>query len=333
MFSARRSALPVLLTISALTLTACGGGDQGATSPETAGGGALRIVAATNVYGDIAAAVGGDDVEVTSIVDSLSQDPHSYEPTVQDRLAVSEADVVIENGGGYDTFLERLADESDVATVLNVVELSGLQDEDHDDDEEHADDEDHADEEHTDDDGHGHSHGEFNEHVWYNLPVMVSLANTLAQELGRLDDANANAYQERAEAFAESLQPIQDRLGDLASAESGRTVAVTEPVPLYLLEAAGLENATPEEFSEAIEEERDVPVAVLEEMRELVAGGTAAFLAYNEQTESPQTEMIRSEAESSGLPVLNFTETLPDGEDFVSWMSANTDSIEDVLNS
>lgn len=325
----RRLGVPALITVSALALGACGGGDgQGASGPETAGGGPLRIVASTDVYGDIASAVGGDDVEVSAIINGLGQDPHSYEATVQDRLTVSEADVVIQNGGGYDPFLEQLIEDTDAATVLNVVDLSGLQGEG----DGHADDEEHDDEEH-DGDADDHGHGDFNEHVWYNLPVMISFANTLAQELGRLDDANANAYQDRADAFAEDLQPLLDRLDGLATEHSGQVVAVTEPVPLYLIEAAGLENGTPEDYSRAVEEERDVPVAVLEEMKELVSGGTAAFLAYNEQTESPQTEVVRSEAEDAGLQVVDFTETLPDGEDFVSWMTANTDSIVDVLGS
>ncbi|WP_394253339.1 metal ABC transporter solute-binding protein, Zn/Mn family [Arthrobacter pityocampae] len=326
----RRLALPALVAVSALGLSACGDGGSGATDGQAgaAGGGAITVVTATNVYGDIAAAVGGDDVEVTSIVSSLSQDPHSYEPTVQDKLAVSEAGLVIENGGGYDAFLGRLADETGVETVLNAVELSGL--------EEHAGEEpageDHEGEEHA---GEGHEHGSFNEHVWYDLPAMATLATAIADELARLDEPNAHAYRQRAETFVEDLRPLQERLAALASENEGRDVevAVTEPVPAYLLEAAGLEDVTPEAFTEAIEEESDVPVAALDEMKTLVEGGGLAFLAYNGQTEGAQTEAVRSVADEAGLPVVEFTETLPDGEDYVSWMAYNTDSIDAALGS
>lgn len=320
--AARPLAVTALLAVSALGLTACGAGTPDAGSSGAEGG--LSIVTSTNVYGDIAAVVGGDDVEVTSIVDSLSQDPHSYEATVQDKLSVSEADLVIENGGGYDAFLGRLAEETGVGTVLNAVDLSGL-------DEaagtgEHADE---AEDDHAD--GEDHGHGAFNEHVWYDLPAMVTLAGAIADELGRLDEVNADAYQERADAFAAEVQPVQDRLAALAAEGAGREVAVTEPVPVYLLEAAGLENVTPEGFSEAVEEESDVPVAALNEMKDLVSGGRLAFLAYNDQTEGSQTEAVRSAADGAGLPVLDFTETLPDGEDYVSWMTANTDTVEAAL--
>ncbi len=323
----RRFALTALLAVPALSLAACGDGGSGAATA-AAEDGPIRIVTATSVYGDIAAAVGGDDVEVTAMVTSLSQDPHSYEATVQDKLSVSEADLVIENGGGYDTFLGRLAEETGVGTVLSAVELSGLEEAA----EEHTDDAQQSDEgEHAADGGHGH--GAFNEHVWYSLPAMVTLADSIAEELGRLDESNADAYRERAGAFAQQLQPLQDRLADLSSNGTGGEFAVTEPVPVYLLEAAGLKNVTPEEFSEAIEEETDVPVAVFDEMKTLVSGGTLSFLAYNDQTEGAQTEAVRSAADDAGLPVLDFTETLPDGEDYVSWMTANTDSIEAVLGS
>ncbi|MHA7238302.1 metal ABC transporter solute-binding protein, Zn/Mn family [Arthrobacter sp. TMS1-12-1] len=325
----RRLVFPALIAVSALGLAACGdGGSDAATGQAgSSGDAAITVVTATSVYGDIAAAVGGDDVRVTPIVDSLSQDPHSYEPTVQDKLSVSEADLVIENGGGYDAFLGRLADEAGVGTVLNVVELSGLEEPDGAGDE-HAGEEEHADEEE-------HGHGSFNEHVWYDLTAMTTLAQAVADELARLDAPNADAYRQRADAFAEELRPVQDRLDALASEHGpdGVEVAVTEPVPAYLLEAAGLGDATPEGFVDAIEEESDVPVAALDEMKRLVAGGSLAFLAYNGQTEGAQTEAVRSVAEEAGLPVVEFTETLPDGEDYVSWMAANTDSIEVALRS
>ncbi|MPY09474.1 metal ABC transporter solute-binding protein, Zn/Mn family [Arthrobacter bussei] len=334
--ASRPLAVTALLAASALGLAACGGGtpDGGADAGSAGAGGVLSVVTSTNVFGNIASVVGGEDVEVTSIVDSLSQDPHSYEATVQDKLSVSEADLVIENGGGYDTFLGRLAEETGVGAVLNAVELSGL--EDAAESEEHADEAaGHAEEAESSEAGHadedGHGHGAFNEHVWYDLPAMVTLADAIADELGRLDGANADAYQERADAFAAELQPVQDRLAALAAEGAGKEVAVTEPVPAYLLEAAGLENVTPEGFSEAVEEETDVPVAALNEMKDLVSGGRLAFLAYNDQTEGSQTEAVRSAADGAGLPVLDFTETLPDGEDYVSWMTANTDTVEAAL--
>ena len=70
----------------------------------------VDVVASTSVYGDIVSSIGGDKVRVSSIINRTSQDPHSYEATTQDKLAVSKAELVVENGGGYDAFIDTLAD-------------------------------------------------------------------------------------------------------------------------------------------------------------------------------------------------------------------------------
>ena len=108
-------------------------------------------------------------------------------------------------------------------------------------------------------------------------------------------------------------------------------MAVTEPVPLYLLEDAGLENATPEQYTAAIEEGSDVPPAVLKEATDLVASKSVRLLAYNAQTEGPQTEALKKAAEAAGVPVVDFNETLPDGKTYLQWMTDNVNNISKVV--
>ncbi len=112
---------------------------------------------------------------------------------------------------------------------------------------------------------------------------------------------------------------------------AGRGAAVTEPVPDYLLAELGLENLTPPEFSEAVEEGTDVAPAVLQETLDLFADGSVTLLAYNEQTTGPVTEQVLAAAEAAGVAVVSMTETLPEGDDYLSWMSANLDAIEGAL--
>ncbi|WP_026532359.1 metal ABC transporter solute-binding protein, Zn/Mn family [Arthrobacter sp. H41] len=324
-FARRPTQLLTGIALVALSISACGT-DTGSGAASESSDEKLQVVTSTNVYGSIVEAIGGNDVEVTAIVTSLSQDPHSYEATVQDKLAVSKADLIVENGGGYDPFLHRLADETEIdhEAIVSAVGVSGLEGAP----EEHAEEEDHAEEEHAEDE---HGHGSFNEHVWYNIPVMSSFADTIAGKLADLDEANAGNYEERAAAFKEGLGGVEDSLADIRATGGGGDVAVTEPVPVYLLEAAGFVNVTPSGYSEAIEEETDVPVAVLNEMQTLVASGSVKFLAYNSQTEGPQTQSVKAAAEEAGVPVVDFTETLPDGEDFLSWMTANTANIVEAV--
>jgi zinc/manganese transport system substrate-binding protein len=320
--AAARTSLAVLAALG-LLLSACSPQPEGSAGNPAEG---INVVASTNVYGDIAKTVGGDKVSVTAIINKTSQDPHSYEATAQDRLAVSKADLVVENGGGYDDFLHTLVEDSsiDAHNVLNAVELSGLA---------------HPEDEPTGEaapagsaaDDHAHDHGEFNEHVWYSLAAMGKLADDLAARLGGLDPGAAATFTANAGAFKSQLEDLAGKLGALKTDAAGDTVAVTEPVPLYLLADAGLENATPEDYTAAVEEGSDVPPAVLKAATDLVASKSVRFLAYNGQTEGPQTEALRKAAETAGVPVVDFSETLPEGKTYLQWMTDNVNNVSKVL--
>ena len=279
-----------LLLIPVLLLTGC------ATVP-TVDDGTIRVVASTNVYGSIIEAIGGDLVSVTSLIASAAQDPHSFEASAQDQLAVSKAELVVENGGGYDPFVDTLLDAaSSDAVVITASDIAGLP-------------------------------AGGNEHLWYSFDAMQSVAKAIAERLSDLDSANAPTYESNLATFAAKLADLQTQADDL---DASRDVAITEPVPLYLLQDAGFTNITPPGFSEAIEEGTDVPPAVLKSTLEGVNG--AALLAYNSQTASPETEQLRAAAEKAGVPVVEFTETLPDGETYLSWMTANLAAIEAAIN-
>jgi zinc/manganese transport system substrate-binding protein len=321
----------------ALALTGCAASSSEADAAE----GTIAVVASTNVYGDIAGQIGGDLVTVTSLIDSAAQDPHSYEASAQDQLALSKAALVIENGGGYDPFIDSLlsASENRNAVVVNAAEASGLLDADHS-EEDHAD-EDHAaegtddvaaaddaatEEEHTEDDGHNHIEG-FNEHVWYSFHGVEHVAEEIADQLSTLDADNASTYEANLATFVGKLGELEASAEELHTATAGLGVAITEPVPLYLLEETGLTNQTPEEFSEAIEEGTDVAPLVLQQTLAMFDDSSIALLAYNEQTAGAETEQVAAAAEAAGVPVVSFTETLPDGADYFSWMTENLEAI------
>ncbi len=302
----RRSAAAVLLAgLSSLLLTACGptpAGDRPAASDGT-----VDVVASTSVYGDLVRSVGGEKVRVTSIINRTSQDPHSYEATTQDKLAVSKAELVVENGGGYDDFLHKLAEDTglDAKNLLNAVDVSGL------------------------DSG---ASATFNEHVWYSPAAMSRLADALAEKLGALEPSSAGDFRTNAAALKKGLGGLEARLTGLKASAARGGVAVTEPVPLYLLEAAGLQNRTPPEYSAAIEAGSDVPPAVLRSAVDVVKSGNIRLLAYNPQTEGPQTRALKDAAVAAGVPVVDFSETLPEGTSYLQWMSGNVDNLAKALN-
>ncbi|WP_445153947.1 metal ABC transporter solute-binding protein, Zn/Mn family [Arthrobacter sp. Hor0625] len=300
----RRSATAVLLAgLSSLLLTACGTGPGG--DRPGAGDGTVEVVASTSVYGDLVSSIGGDKVKVTSIINRTSQDPHSYEATTQDKLSVSKAELVVENGGGYDDFLHKLAEDTGVEprNLVNAVDASGL----------------------------ATAPAGFNEHVWYSPAAMIRLADVLAAKLGALEPSAADQFRTNADALKKELGGLETRLAGLETAAAHGGVAVTEPVPLYLLEAAGLQNRTPAEYTSAIEAGSDVPPAVLRSAVDVVKSGKIRLLAYNLQTEGPQTRALKDAAVAAGVPVVDFSETLPEGKGYLAWMTGNVDNLAKAL--
>jgi len=305
-----------ILAVSALTLAGCS-----ATDP-VEDDGIISVVASTSVYGDLVSTLGGDAVSVTNLIDSAAQDPHSYEATARDQLAVSRAELVVLNGGGYDPFAEALFEAAGASAVLiTAVDASGLLD----DDPEHDESDDHA-----TDDGHDHIEG-FNEHVWYSFTAIEHIAEHITEELIAIDPASSKEFDANLAAFLSEMDGLETQAEGLGDLADDRSAVVTEPVAAYLLEATGLHNDTPTDFTEAIEEGSDVPPTALRDVLALIESGNAAVLAYNEQTASSETERVRLTAIATGLPVVSFTETLPEGSSYIEWMSSNLDALEAAL--
>ncbi|NEE10064.1 zinc ABC transporter solute-binding protein [Streptomyces sp. SID7499] len=294
-----------LLTSASLALLAgCGSSSDsadGRSSPDR-----VTVVASTNVYGDIARRIGGDRVDVTSVISDPDQDPHSYEANPQNQLALSKAKVVIENGGGYDDFVAHMlkSGHNDSAEVIDAVDVSGRT---------------------------APKDGELNEHVWYDFPTVAKVADRISSALTEADPGDAAAFAKDTAAFKAKLEPLEATEAQIKKAHGGDGVAITEPVPLYMIEASGLVNRTPAEFSEAIEEGDDVSPRVLQESLALFSGKRVKALVYNEQTSGPQTEQAEAAAEAAGIPVVPVTETLPTGKDYLGWMTANLDALASAL--
>jgi zinc/manganese transport system substrate-binding protein len=294
--------LPLAALSVLLPLTACS--DSGA---DDASDGRVNVVASTDVWGDVAATVGGDDVAVTSIISDANQDPHGYEASTDELLLVEDADVVLYNGGGYDEFMVQMLDTVQTdAPVIDAFEVSGL---------EQA----------------APAGAEVNEHVWYDVDTVAAVADQVAAALGDADPDNAATYTANAEELQASLAELGDREQELAGSLEGTPYALTEPLPVYLADALGMQDRTPEEFSEAVEEGEDVPVAVTQETLDLVEQGQVDLLFYNEQTTSPVTDEVRAAAEDAGVPVVAVSELLPEGTDYVTWIGGYLDDIQSVL--
>ena len=293
-----------VLTTTVLALAGCGSTDSGAGGD--GGDAALSVVASTDVWSSVVETVAGDAVEVTTLTDGPSADPHSYESTAADAAAVTDADLVVFNGGGYDEFLAEILGTLDGKRTVNAFELA--------------------------EGGEGHAHEDgANEHVWYELPAVQAVAAQVAEELGTLLPEQAETFTANAAAFREEIDTIAAQVSAIARANPGGRVVMTEPVAAYLIEDAGLTDVTPAEFLEAVEEETDPPAAAVAATRQLMSGNQASALIYNPQTETPVTEQVRSDAEAAGVPVVEMTETLPEGVAYVSWMTEQVEALSSAL--
>jgi zinc/manganese transport system substrate-binding protein len=285
------------LTVLALGVTACSSTDSSATPSDK-----IKVVASTNVWGSVLSAVGGDKVEVTSIIHDPAADPHSYETTAADALAAQNSKVLLGNGGGYDDFFTKLADQAPDAKKLVAYDIAAT--------------------------------GNENEHVWYSLPSVEKVADQVATQLGDVQPASKQAFLDNASAFKAKLETLLKKVTELGVTHPGTKVIATEPVAFYLLDSAKITDATPPAFSAAVEQETDIPVTAVSEVKQLIAGKQVKAVVNNAQTTTPVTDQIISGAKTTGVAVVDVTETLPAGvTDYIGWMSKEVDALAGALNS
>ncbi|ABG96265.1 ABC transporter, permease component [Rhodococcus jostii RHA1] len=302
---------------AALTLTACGS--------DTTGDGTLTVVASTNVWGSVAQAVAGDKVDVTSIITEPSSDPHSFEASPTDAAKLTDASLIVYNGGGYDHFVDDIigTGNSDQLTVNAFDLLEGGA---------HAGEDEHSGGDSDGGDSHeGHDHGDVNEHVWFDVDTVDATAQSIADKLGQLDPDNADAYKANAATFHGQLEQISAITDGIAAAHKDAPVAQTEPIAYYLLQSAGLKDVTPPDFTSAIENGNDPAPAAIAATRQLLTGKQVQALVYNVQTQDRVTQDVRATAESAGIPVVEVTETLPEGLDYIQWQTNTAESLAAAL--
>ena len=304
-----------LASVLSLTLSGCA-----ATAPDTqVPFDGVSIVSSTNVWGDVARWIGGDSVQVTSIIESINQDPHSYEASARDQLAVNDADLVLANGGGYDSFMDTLAGAAGVEEVLYAYLPEDLQAQD-------------TVETETDPDRQSHDHAAGNEHVWYDFHVVADFATRIKDKLSTLDPENAPEYETNLSLFLDQIELLENQVAALSSTIQGKTYVSSEPVAQYLLDELKLDDLTPASFSQAIEEELDVSPKDLLEIENLIKNKEVDIFVLNIQTASSQIAKIGILAQENGVNPVGLSELLPDGQRYFEWMQSNILAIELALD-
>jgi zinc/manganese transport system substrate-binding protein len=257
---------------------------------QTVSTGKIQVVAAENFWGDIASQLGGGHIQVTSIISDPNTDPHLYESSAENASAVNAARIVIANGLGYDDFISKLLAASP-KTDQQVLTVSDIL----------------------------HAPIGANQHLWYDIPRIHIVASSITDALITADPDHKTDYKNNLIAFNISLGNLQKDIDTIERTYPHAPVAFTEPVPVYVLAAAGLDNRTPEGFAKAIEEGNDPSPGDTNAMEALLRNKQIKALLYNAQATSPVTEHIKGMARQNGIPVIGVTETLPAHESYQSW--------------
>jgi zinc/manganese transport system substrate-binding protein len=285
---------------TALLLSGCGSTGTKTKDAASAATGKIKIVAAENFLGEVATAVGGDRVEVTSVITSPDMDPHAFEATTDTSKAVSDAQVVVYVGVGYDVWIEKLIKASSTSkkNVINLGELLGKKDGD-------------------------------NPHVWYIPESMPKLADALAEQLGKIDSSQADAFKKRAQDYKTSLAPLTELVKKLKQT-SPTDVAVSEPVFGYMSTALNLKTVN-EKFALAIEEETDPAPGDVAALQDALKGKKVKMFIQNTQVDSPTVKTMVDLATANQIPIVHVTETEPQGKNYLQWMTDQLTEVQKAL--
>ena len=289
----------VLLAVTIGT-TACG-----SSTPSTpSSSGVINAVGAENQYANVLAQLGGRYVHVSSILDNPNTDPHTFESSPGVASEVSDAQLVVQNGVGYDDFMTKIeaASPDPHRKVIVVQQLLGLPDDTP------------------------------NPHLWYKPTTMPAAARAMARDLTELDPSHASYFAANLATFEASLTPWLDAIAAFKARYAGVAVATTEPVADYLLQAMGVDNRTPFQFQADIMNGVDPAPQDITLEDGFFAKHQVRVFCYNQQVVDALTSSIRDHAIAEGIPVVGVYETMPTpGYDYQSWMLAEVNAIEKAV--
>jgi zinc/manganese transport system substrate-binding protein len=285
-----------LCAAGCLAVAVAGCGSAGAS----AGSGQIVAVGAENEYANVISQIGGRYVVASAIESNPNTDPHTFEASPSVARTVAAARLVVQNGVGYDTYMNKIesASPSSSRTVIDVQKLLGLPD------------------------------STPNPHLWYAPRTMPAVAAALVKDLSAIDPSHASYFAANAKRFDASLEPWDRALTQFAARYPGTPVATTEPVGDYLLQAAGTVNMTPFQFQLDVMNGVDPAPQDVTLQNGLFSGGRVKVLLYNQQVTDSLTESFLAKAKQYGIPVVGVYETMPTpGYDYQSWMLAEVNAL------
>jgi zinc/manganese transport system substrate-binding protein len=261
----------------------------------------LGVVAAENFYADIVRQIGGDRVEVSSVLSNPNQDPHLFETTPTVVRQIAAAQIVIFNGAGYDSWIGKLLESAPRAdrTVVAVAELVNKKEGD-------------------------------NPHLWYDPTTMPTVARALASAFSRTDPAHAAHYAAQLQVFIGSLDRVNRKIEEIRAKYAGVAVTSTEPVFGYMASALGLKMRN-ERFQTAVMNDTEPSAREIAAFEDDLKEHKVKLLLYNKQTSTKLTGGMLEVARRSNVAAVGVTETEPMGMSYQDWMLSQLEDLQKAL--
>lgn len=291
-----RIAIAALASVGMLaSVAACGSGQS--TSEKN---GTIEVAASVNQWGTVAKALGGDNVNVTSIINSTNVDAHDYEPTTSDIAKLQKAQVIIVNGAGYDTWAVK-ATQTANATIVNAAEIGGVND------------------------------GE-NPHVWFSADVRKAVAQAITEAYEQADAVKKNDFDKMNDQWTAEENNVESKIAEVKQKTDGLAYAATESVASYLAEDMGLADATPSGYARATANESEPTPTDIKQFTDALKAGEIKLLVVNTQEESELTGKITDAAKSVEVPMVELTEQMPEQYDsLTAWMEGLVDAFSQAI--
>jgi zinc/manganese transport system substrate-binding protein len=292
-----RTAAAAAVLVCAGLLAACSSASGAPTPP----GGGIVAVGAENEYANVISQIGRKYVHVTAILNNPNTDPHTFESSPSVSQTVSSAQLVVQNGAGYDSWINKIeaATPDPKRKVIDVQTLLHRPD------------------------------STPNPHLWYAPSAMPAVAKAIAADLAALMPAHAAVFKANLAKFNASLQPWYQALAQFKATYPGTPVATTEPVGDYMLQAAGTRNLTPFRFQADVMNGVDPSPQDVSFQDSLFSGHKVRVFLYNQQVTDTLTQSFLGLASKYGIPVVGLYETMPTpGYDYQSWMLAEVRALQ-----
>ena len=261
----------------------------------------VKIVAAENVYGDVAGQVGGAHVAVVSVLSSPDQDPHLFEASAETAKALADAKVVIVNGVDYDPWMEKLLGAHKALGRKAIVVASLV----------------------------GRRAGD-NPHLWYDPGAVKATAKALAVDLDAIDPDHRADYDKGEAQFLVSLAPLDAKIADMRKKYEGLSVTASEPVFGYQAGLIGLKVLN-EKFALAVMNNAEPSASEVAGFENDLKGHKVKAMLYNAQASEPTVARLVQMAKDNNIPVVGVSETEPTNSTYQKWMLRQLDALDAAL--